>query len=201
MPELMVDLITSLDGYASADGWPGWWGLEGPEYLAWLEEDQPDGGYLTLMGATTYRVMAQLSADAAEGGGGDFGAEEMDSLGGLDALQKVIFSSTLTEPPVWPNSRVVTGDAVEAVRAMKRDGDLPLRTLGSIRLCRSLLAAGLVDRFRLVMFPVITGASGQERVYDGYPDVALELVESRTFDGRSQLLDYVPRVLDGPPGD
>ncbi len=200
MPELMVDLITSLDGYASAEGWPGWWGLEGPEYLGWLEEDQPEGGYLTLMGANTYRVMARLSADAVEGGGGEFRPEEVDSLTGLDALQKVIFSSTVTEPLAWPNSRLVTGDAVEAVRAMKRDGDLPLRTLGSIRLCRSLLTAGLVDRFRLVVFPVITGATGQDRVYDGYPDVALELVESRTFDGRSQLLDYVPTVLDGPPG-
>lgn len=198
MPELMVDLITSLDGYASADGWPGWWGLEGPEYLGWLEEDQPDGGYLTLMGATTYRVMSQLSA-AAEAGD-DFRPEEADSLTGLDAVPKVIFSSTLTEPLAWPNARLVTTDAVEAVRTMKAEGDLPLRTLGSIRLCRSLLAAGLVDRFRLVVFPVITGASGQERVYDGYPDVALELVESRTFDGRSQLLDYVPTVLDGPPG-
>ena len=76
---------------------------------------------------------------------------------------------------------------------MKAEGDLPLSTLGSIRLCRSLLAAGLVDRFRLVVFPVITGATGHDRVYDGYPDVALELVESRTFDGRSQLLDYLPR--------
>ncbi len=199
MPELMVDLITSLDGCASAEGWPGWWGLEGPEYLGWLEEDQPEGGYLTLMGATTYRVMSQMSTDAA-GGGGDFRLEEADSLSGLDALPKVIFSSTLTEPLVWPNARLVTTDAVEAVRAMKVEGDLPLRTLGSVRLCRSLLAAGLVDRFRLVVFPVITGATGHDRVYDGYPDVALELVESRTFDGRSQLLDYVPRLLDGPPG-
>ena len=198
MPELMVDLITSLDGYASAEGWPGWWGLEGPEYLAWLEEDQPEGGYLTLMGANTYRVMSQMSTDAA--GGGDFRPEESDSLTGLDAVPKVVFSSTLTEPLAWPNARLVTTDAVEVVRTMKAEGDLPLCTLGSVRLCRSLLAAGLVDRFRLVVFPVITGATGAERVYDGYPDVALELVESRTFDGRSQLLDYVPRLLDGPPG-
>lgn len=38
MGELIVDFITSLDGYASAERWPGWWGLEGPEYLRWLEE-------------------------------------------------------------------------------------------------------------------------------------------------------------------
>ena len=49
MTELLVDLITSLDGYAAAEGWPGWWGLEGPEYLAWLG-DQPEAVYTVLMG-------------------------------------------------------------------------------------------------------------------------------------------------------
>ena len=198
MAELMVDLITSLDGYAAADGWPGWWGLEGPEYLGWLEE-QSEHDYEVLLGATTYRVMSQMSAQAAEGGD-TYRPEESDSLSGLHALSKVVFSSTLTEPLAWPNTRLVATDAVEAVRVMKRDGSTAMRTLGSLTLCRSLLAAGLVDRFRLVVFPVITGATGHERVYDGYPDVALELVESRTFDGRSQLLEYVPTVLEGPPG-
>jgi dihydrofolate reductase len=83
---------------------------------------------------------------------------------------------------------------------MKRTGPRPMRTLGSVSLCRSLLSAGLVDRYRVVVFPVITGATGTDRVFDGYPDVALDLVESRLFDGRLQLLEYVPRVLEGPPG-
>ena len=83
---------------------------------------------------------------------------------------------------------------------MKRDGAGPMRTLGSLTLCRSLLEAGLVDRFRVVLFPVITGSTGRDRIYDGYPDVALEPVAARTFDGRLQLLEYVPKVLTGPPG-
>ena len=83
---------------------------------------------------------------------------------------------------------------------MKRRDARPLRTVGSLSLCRSLLGAGLVDRFRVVVFPVITGATGKDRIFDGYPDVALELVERRTFDGRLELLEYVPTVLDGPPG-
>jgi hypothetical protein len=58
----------------------------------------------------------------------------------------------------------------------------------------------LVDRFRVVVFPVITGNSGRERIYDGYPDVALDMISSRAFDGRIQLLEYVPTVLAGPPG-
>ena len=75
----------------------------------------------------------------------------------------------------------------------------PMRTMGSLTLCRSLLKAGLVDRFRVVVFPVITGSTGQERIYDGYPDVALDMISSRTFDGRIQLLEYVPTVLDRAP--
>jgi riboflavin biosynthesis pyrimidine reductase len=82
---------------------------------------------------------------------------------------------------------------------MKRDGTQPLHTLGSVTLCRGLLRAGLVDRFRVVVFPVITGATGRERIFDGYPDVALDLVDSRIFDGRLQLLEYAPTVLDAPP--
>jgi dihydrofolate reductase len=106
----------------------------------------------------------------------------------------------LKAPLSWANTELVDGDPVEAVRTMKQDDSRPLRTIGSLSLCRSLLAAGLVDRFRVVVFPVITGATGRDRIFDGYPDIALELVESRTFDGRLQLLEYVPTVLDGPPG-
>ena len=187
MPELVVDFITSLDGYASARGWPGWWGLEGPEYLAWLGEN-PEGDYLVLMGANTYRLMHGFT-NAGEPG--------TDVLG---AMSKVVFSSTLAEPLQWENSTLVTGDAAEAVREMKETGERSMRTIGSVALCRSLLAAGLVDRFRVVMFPVITGATGAERIYDGYPDVALDMTDSRTFDGQIQLVEYAPRVLTGPPG-
>ena len=186
MPELLVDFITSLDGCGAAEGWPGWWGLEGPEYLAWLG-DQPEAGYTILMGANTYRIMSGYAA------GGEPGTEA------LADMPKVVFSSTLHEA-LWANTRLVADDAVRAVRNMKEEGAEPMRTMGSVTLCRSLLEAGLVDRFRVVVFPVITGSSGEERIYDGYPDVALEMIGSRTFDGRIQLLEYIPKVLTGPPG-
>src|ERR671918_1344704 len=118
----------------------------------------------------------------------------------LARASKVVFSSILQAPLAWANTRLVSGDAVEAVAAMKRDGSSPMRTLGSLTLCRSLLERGLVDRFRVVVFPVITGSTGRDRIYDGYPDVTLEMVSNRTFDGRLQLLEYVPTVLTGPPG-
>lgn len=170
MTELLVDFITSLDGYASADGWPGWWGLEGPEYLGF--QQQPEG---------------------------ELRDEEAESVDLLARLPKVVFSTTLPEPLAMPNTTLVRGDAVAWVREQKEKGGPGLRTVGSLSLARALVGADLVDRFRVVMFPVVTGRSGSERIYDGYPDVMLELLESRTFDGRSQLVEYRPRIIDGPP--
>lgn len=196
MGELMVDFITSLDGYASAEGWPGWWGLEGPEYLGWLAE-RPEA--TLLMGANTYRLMSGLAAGVAPAGIDEFSTDEESTFDGLTRASKVAFSSTLEEPLSWANTTLVRGDAVEAVRAMKADGPSLLSTIGSISLCRTLLRAGLVDRFRVVMFPVITGATGSERIYDGYPDIALNMIASRTFDERIQLVEYRPQVLEHPP--
>ncbi len=187
MQSLMVDFIISLDGYGAAEGWPGFWGMEGPEYLGWLDEQEE---HTALMGATTYRLMS------------GFAEQTPDEVGmaGLTAQPKVVFSSTLKEPLTWANTELVGGDVVDAVRAMKQESGRPMRTLGSLALSRSLLQAGLVDRYRVVVFPVITGATGRDRIFDGYPDVALELVDHRTFDGRLQMLEYIPTVLDGPPG-
>ena len=126
--------------------------------------------------------------------------DERGAIAELARASKVVFSSTLQTPLSWPNTRLISGDAVEAVAAMKQDGTSPMRTLGSLTLCRSLLEAGLVDRFRVVVFPVVTGSTGRGRIYDGYPVVTLEMVASGTFDGRLQLLEYVPTVLTGPPG-
>lgn len=196
MRELMVDFITSLDGYASGEGWPGFWGLEGPEYLAWLSE-QPES--TRLMGATTYRLMSGMAAGANPSGQDDLTDTEQEGVDELTAASKIVFSSTLEEPLAWANTTLARGDAVEAVRAMKQDGTGLLSTLGSISLCRSLMSAGLVDRFRVVMFPVITGATGSERIYDGYPDAMLDMIDHRTFDGRLQLVEYRPRVLEHPP--
>jgi dihydrofolate reductase len=168
MAELLVDFITSLDGYASAEGWPGYWGVE--------------------VGTTTYRLMSDFAAMSDD-----------SSVAQLTEMSKVVFSSTLKEPLTWANTRSVDQNPIEAVRSIEEHGTRSLRTIGSLTLRRSLLKAGLVDRFRVVVFPVITGTTGRERIYDGYPDVSLEMVASRTFDGRLQLLEYVPTVLNSPP--
>ena len=199
MHELLVDFITSLDGYGAAEGWPGWWGLEGPEYLAWLDQ-QPERDYAILMGANTYRLMYGFAAESEASETDESLTDEDATFAELTRASKVVFSSTLQPPLSWANARLISEDAIEAVREMKREGNSPMRTIGSLTLCRSLLKADLVDRFRVVVFPVITGSTGSDRIYDGYPDVALDMIASQTFDGKLQLLESVPRVLVGPPG-
>jgi dihydrofolate reductase len=142
------------------------------------------------MGATTYREMYGYAAAMPDDPG----------LAAMTAMPKVVFSSTLETPLEWANTELVDGDAVAAVRDLKQRDDRPLRTVGSIKLSNALLKGGLVDRLRVVIFPVITGATGDARLFEGYPDIKLDLVETRTLDRSLQLLEYVPTVLDRPPG-
>jgi hypothetical protein len=126
MPELLVDFITSLDGYASGEGWPGFWGLEGPEYLAWLGE-QPEVTYL--MGATTYRLMSGFSEGKVPEGQDEFSDDEEASVDELTRASKVVFSSTLEDPLSWANSTLIRDDAVGAVRALKQESPNLLTTI------------------------------------------------------------------------
>src|SRR5690625_4650376 len=138
--ELLADFIVSLDGYAAGDGWPGWWGLEGPEYLTWLEE-QPESQYPLVMGANTYRVLSEMSGSAADRQS-DFSSDETETFTGLDAIDKTVFSTTLREPLAWPNTQLIQADAIEAMRELKRTRSKPMRTIGSLSMVRSLMAPG-----------------------------------------------------------
>src|SRR2546421_1966104 len=154
MQELLVDFITSLDGYGAAEGWPGWWGLEGPEYLAWLGQ-QPERDYTILMGANTYRLMSGFATESKASASDEPLTDEGAAIAELARASKVVFSSTLQPPLSWPNTRLISGDAVEAVAAMEQDGTSPKRTPGSPTLCRARLKAGPGGRYRVVRFPVL----------------------------------------------
>src|SRR4051794_6283582 len=108
----------------------------------------------------------------------------------LNEARKVVISRTLTAPLTWMNSTLVAGDGLDVVPRLKAESPVPLRCHGSIRMNRALLAAGLFDRLEVMVFPVITGESGRNPVLAGLPDIDLELVDSRTFDGRVQQLVY-----------
>ncbi|WP_329091760.1 dihydrofolate reductase family protein [Actinomadura citrea] len=78
------------------------------------------------------------------------------------------------------------------VTRLKAESDMPLRSHGSLKLNRALLNAGLIDAIGVTVFPVISGKTGVDRVFDGADDFDLELVQARTFDRHTQVLTYRP---------
>ena len=184
-----VDVFTSLDGFGAASGtWGGYWGKQGPELLArrlalYDQEQQ------MVFGAGTYRLFAQMLAASTET------SDVRDAwVARMVNLPATVVSTTLEGPLDWPDATVVRGDAVDVVARLKEESAVPLRSHGSLSMNRALMAAGLVDRLQVTLFPVITGRSGLDPVFAGAPDVDLELVEARTLDGRTQELVYRPTL-------
>ncbi len=177
--DFVVDVFSTLDGFGT--GPVGYWGKEGPELVAERARVLGDPDQTLVFGADTYRMMQRFHAGNSDPG----------SLP-LDAARKVVISRTLEAPLTWRNSTLVAGDAIDVVPRLKAESPVPLRCHGSIRMNRALLAAGLVDRLEVTVFPVITGESGRNPVLAGLPDIDLDLVDCRTFDGRVHQLVYLP---------
>jgi dihydrofolate reductase len=184
------DVFSSLDGFGSVSGgdWGGYWGKQGPELLdhrlALYDEEQR-----MVFGANTYRLFAQMLASEPED------SEVRDPwVTRMVNLPATIVSTTLEEPLDWVDGTVAKGDAVDIVARLKEESDVPLRSHGSLSMNRALMAAGLVDRVQVTIFPVITGENGSSPIFQGAADFDLELIESRTLDSDIQELTYRPTL-------
>jgi dihydrofolate reductase len=181
------DVFSSLDGYGSNSGaYGGYWGKQGPELLD-RRLDIYSADQRMVFGAHTYRLFVQL-LDSGDPDVNDPWVTRMRNL------PLTVVSSTLKEPLAWPNATVVAGDAVEVIARLKEESDVPLRSHGSVSMNRALMAAGLVDRVQVTVFPVITGQSGEDPIFQGAADFDLDLIESRTLDGNIQELIYRPSL-------
>jgi dihydrofolate reductase len=112
----------------------------------------------------------------------------------MKTMPTTVVSTSLDGPLDWPDATLVDGDAVDVVARLKEESPVPLRSHGSLSMNRALMAAGLVDRVQLTIFPVITGSTGVDPVFGGAADFDLELLESRTLDARIQELVYGPTL-------
>jgi dihydrofolate reductase len=184
------DVFSSLDGFGSASGgdWGGYWGKQGPELLehrlALYEAEQR-----MVFGANTFRIFVEMLASSTEE------SEMRDAwVTQMLSLPAFVVSTTLQGPVDWPDATVVKGDAVEVVGRLKAESDVPLRSHGSLSMNRALMAAGLVDRVHVTLFPVITGENGSDPIFEGAADFDLELIESRTLDRDIQELTYRPTL-------
>jgi len=183
------DVFSSLDGYGSASAnWSGYWGKQGPELL-----DHRLGLFSTeqrmVFGAKTHRLFAEMLASSTED------SEVRDPwVTAMWKMPATVVSTTLQEPLDWPNATVASGDAIDVVARLKEESDVPLRSHGSLSMNRALMAAGLVDRVQVTLFPVITGQNGSDAIFEGAADFDLELIETRTLDGNIQELTYRPTL-------
>jgi dihydrofolate reductase len=183
------DVFSSLDGYGAASAkWTGYWGKQGPELLdhrlALFGSEQR-----MVFGANTHRLFARMLAESTEE------SEVRDPwVTRMWKMPATVVSTTLQEPLDWPDATVVSGDAVDVVARLKEESEVPLRSHGSLSMNRALMAAGLVDRVQVTLFPVITGQTGLEAIFQGAADFDLELIESRTLDGHIQELVYRPTL-------
>ncbi|MFD4693213.1 dihydrofolate reductase family protein [Streptomyces sp. NPDC058463] len=183
------DVFSSLDGFGAAGGdWTGYWGKQGPELLAhrlalYGQEQR------MVFGANTYRLFAQMLASSTEE------SEVRDPwVTRMRSMPATVVSTTLEGPIDWPDGSVASGDAVDVVARLKEESRVPLRSHGSLSMNRALMAAGLVDRVQVTLFPVITGRTGLDPVFQGGADFDLELIEHRTLDGDIQELVYRPTL-------
>jgi dihydrofolate reductase len=183
------DIFCSLDGYGAASAnWSGYWGKQGPELLdhrlALYDDDQR-----MVFGANTFRAFTEMLASSTED------SEVRDPwVTRMVSLPATVVSSTLEEPLDWPDATVVRGNAVDVIGRLKEESEVPLRSHGSLSLNRALMAAGLVDRVQVTLFPVITGQTGLDPIFHGAADFDLELLETRTLDGHVQELVYRPTL-------
>src|SRR6476469_5066036 len=184
------DVFSSLDGFRSASGgdWGGYWGTPGPELLedrlALYNEKQQ-----MVFGANTFRLFVEMLASSTEES--DVRDPWVTRMVNLPAI---VVSTTLQEPLDWADATVVNGDAVDVVARLKEESEVPLRSHGSLAMNRALMAAGLVDRVQVTLFPVITGQTGDDPIFHGAADFDLALIESRTLDGNIQELIYRPTL-------
>jgi dihydrofolate reductase len=181
------DVFSSLDGFSAAGGdWGGYWGKQGPELLAHrLDLYTPD--QRMVFGANTFRLFTEMLAGSSEGD------DVRDAwVTQMTRLPATVVSTTLGEPLDWADATLDAGDAVDVVARLKEESPVPLRSHGSLSLNRSLMAAGLVDRVQVTLFPVVTGRTGLDPVFAGAEDFDLELLEQRTLDRDIQELVYRP---------
>ncbi|MFI7702409.1 dihydrofolate reductase family protein [Nonomuraea sp. NPDC049480] len=185
------DVFCSLDGYGSYNSsgdWGGYWGKQGPEFLdrrlALYSEEQR-----MVLGANTFRQFVQVLGPSTEE------SKVSDPVNTrMRNLPTTVVSTTLEGPLNWPDATLASGDAVDVVARLKEESEVPLRSHGSLSMNRALMAAGLVDRVQVTLFPVITGQTGVDPIFQGAADFDLELIESRTLDGHTQELIYRPTL-------
>lgn len=177
---LIVSEYLSLDGVMEAPAWTApYWSDE----IAAFKRDELFGADALVLGRTTYEGFAAAWPTMTDADGF---ADRMN------ALPKHVASTTASQADLddagW-NACLLVGDAVGAISALKRESGADLLVFGSADLVRSLTSAGIVDEYRLLVYPVLVGSG--KRLFES-EKASLELTGTRAFGSGVSALTYRP---------
>lgn len=190
------DVFMTLDGFGSYNAkgdWGGYWGKQGPGFLARRAAQYSDAMRLVL-GANSFRMfqhyLGPLTRDS----------ESSDPVNTrMKFLPTTVISSTLPAEVDWPDATVERGNPIDVVTRLKDESPVPLRSHGSPMLNRTLMAAGLIDLVQVTIFPVISGLTGDAPIFAHAADFDLELLDSVLLDGSIHEITYRPTLHSRSP--
>jgi dihydrofolate reductase len=189
---IVIEQLT-LDGVMQAPGHPDEDPRDGFEHGGWATQRQ-DPAMQEAMGARMSSAWSLLAGRTTYERFADYWPKQEPNpfTEALNAAQKYVVSTTLTDPLPWRNSTLIKGDAAEAVAGLKRELDENLVVFGSGVLVRSLLPHDLVDELLLLIHPLVLG-SGRRLFQDtGSSPSAFELVDSATTGTGVLMATYRP---------
>jgi dihydrofolate reductase len=175
MRNLVVTEFISLDGVIENPGWTfKYWNDE----IAAFKGEETSNSDALLLGRVTYDGFSQAWPNSPDEGAPYF-----------NNVKKYVVSNTLTNPE-WNNTSVISDNVVEQIKQLKQQDGTNITVHGSGKLAQFLIANGLVDQLRLLVYPVVIGKG--QRLFENGPEVAFNLIETRTLNGGVVAMIYGP---------
>ena len=181
MRKVIVSEFVSLDGVMEA---PEEW-----HFPYWSDEMGQEIG--AAMGQTDAMLMGRVNYEEWADFWPQQDPEENPAAVHINGVRKYVVSTTLEEPLGWENSTLIKENVAEEIAGLKRQTGGDISVSGSGSLVRSLLQYGLIDELGLMVHPIVVG-SGKRLFEEGGDQIALELVDSRTFSTGVVYLTYRP---------
>jgi len=173
---VVVTEFLSLDGVMEEPAWTfKYWNDE----IAQFKGEESTAGDALLLGRVTYQGFAAAWPESKDEGADYF-----------NGVRKYVVSRTLEAPLAWNNSTLINDDIAAAIAELKRQDGKDIVVHGSATLVQTRMAHELVDRYRLLVYPVVLGHG--KRLFTGGMPATLKLLESRAFSSGVVAVVYAP---------
>jgi dihydrofolate reductase len=190
--KVVVSEFVTLDGVMEDPSWTFQFSSEEQERFKFDELAESDA---LLLGRVTYEGFAaawpHMTEQSGERQRSGFSLGEYTDM--MNGYPKYVVSKTLQEPLEWNNSTLIKGNVAEEISRLKQQPGKDILVFGSGALVNTLMQHGLIDEYRLMVFPIVVGSG--ERLFEDYIETTvLDLVETKTFGSGVVVLSYRPAV-------